>query len=327
MSSFSDSIKRIRLFLSGGRYVYKTRDESGNQRYVEVVLCGNEIVETDTPYKPEPIPKVDPSPKEFVPSLYDYLVNGLQCYTKDELQNFPFDLDYLATSPGEYDGSDWYHYGFSMDLTGRNIDIAKWEIENIRRVISTGSRPSIRVPAYVGFRTADIQFSEYNPGYGYSGLSCKPYESKTKISRAPFYLHFMTRIDRDDPVLGNIRYYADGRFHSADVVIWKNKVGYKYKIRCKKEVPYIFTIEKSGNGELISWNIVYEDPIILKQRAFEQREHARYEWLKINLPDICPKSYSGYRRMKKQNTKNFQKLSAKAIELGKDITEDFTMDM
>lgn len=52
------------------------------------------------------------------------------------------------------------------------------------------------------------------------------------------------------------------------------------------------------------------------QRGIDQRD---YKWLQENLPDICPKSYSGYMRMKNSNTPNFQKLAAKAIELGHDL--------
>lgn len=45
-----------------------------------------------------------------------------------------------------------------------------------------------------------------------------------------------------------------------------------------------------------------------------------YKWLQENLPDVCPKSYSGYKRMKNGNTKNYQKLVTKAKEMGRDIS-------
>lgn len=45
----------------------------------------------------------------------------------------------------------------------------------------------------------------------------------------------------------------------------------------------------------------------------------KFKWLQENLPGICPKSLSGYRRMKTQNTKNFQKLVASAKALGVDL--------
>lgn len=52
------------------------------------------------------------------------------------------------------------------------------------------------------------------------------------------------------------------------------------------------------------------------QRGIDKRN---YKWLQENLSDICPKSYSGYKRMKNGNTKNFQKLAEKAAELGREI--------
>lgn len=44
--------------------------------------------------------------------------------------------------------------------------------------------------------------------------------------------------------------------------------------------------------------------------------HSEFYWLQHNLPDICPKSISGYTRMKKTNSANYQKLKAKAEEAG-----------
>lgn len=52
------------------------------------------------------------------------------------------------------------------------------------------------------------------------------------------------------------------------------------------------------------------------QRGIDKRD---YEWLQENLPDICPKSYSGYKRMKNGNTKNYQIIVAKAKEMGREI--------
>lgn len=42
-------------------------------------------------------------------------------------------------------------------------------------------------------------------------------------------------------------------------------------------------------------------------------------WIKEHIPNKCPKSPSGYRRMKTQNTKNFQILKQLASELGKEL--------
>lgn len=52
------------------------------------------------------------------------------------------------------------------------------------------------------------------------------------------------------------------------------------------------------------------------QRGINKRD---YKWIQDNLPEICPKSYSGYMRMKKSNSKNYQKIVAEAKKLGRII--------
>lgn len=53
--------------------------------------------------------------------------------------------------------------------------------------------------------------------------------------------------------------------------------------------------------------------------ARERKDHEDYAWIRENLPDLMPKTFSGYRRMRTMNTANFQKLRAKALELGREI--------
>lgn len=43
------------------------------------------------------------------------------------------------------------------------------------------------------------------------------------------------------------------------------------------------------------------------------------KWLQENFPDKAPKNVTGYRRMKTQNTKNYQALKQLAAEIGRDI--------
>lgn len=52
------------------------------------------------------------------------------------------------------------------------------------------------------------------------------------------------------------------------------------------------------------------------QRGQEARD---YLWLQQNIPNKCPKSVTGYRRMKTQNTKNYQILKQLASEHGRQI--------
>lgn len=55
---------------------------------------------------------------------------------------------------------------------------------------------------------------------------------------------------------------------------------------------------------------------MIESEASKGVDARNFAWLQENLPDICPKSLSGYRRMKSQNTKNFQKLAAAALVRG-----------
>lgn len=48
-------------------------------------------------------------------------------------------------------------------------------------------------------------------------------------------------------------------------------------------------------------------------------DQTHYDWLWEHMPDICPKSFGGYRRMKSSNSTNFQKICRVALENGRDI--------
>lgn len=52
------------------------------------------------------------------------------------------------------------------------------------------------------------------------------------------------------------------------------------------------------------------------RRGQEQRD---FLWLQENIPEKCPKSVSSFRRMKTQNTKNYQALQMLADELGRKL--------
>lgn len=58
----------------------------------------------------------------------------------------------------------------------------------------------------------------------------------------------------------------------------------------------------------------YNEMVQKSQEAENNR--IEYDWIWENLPDIAPKSLSGYVRMKNSNSKNFQNLVKKAQECG-----------
>ena len=61
-----------------------------------------------------------------------------------------------------------------------------------------------------------------------------------------------------------------------------------------------------------------EDTII--EREYQKfLDNSTLSWLQEHFPDKCPKSLSGFRRMRTQNTKNYQLLKQLAAEMGREI--------
>lgn len=48
-------------------------------------------------------------------------------------------------------------------------------------------------------------------------------------------------------------------------------------------------------------------------------DNQTFLWIQENLPDLCPKSLTGFRRIRTQNTKNYQKIVSEAAKLGKEL--------
>lgn len=61
----------------------------------------------------------------------------------------------------------------------------------------------------------------------------------------------------------------------------------------------------------------FEQEQLSQQRA--KMTKFEYDWLWENMPEVCPKSLSGYSKMKNSNSANFQKIVAAAKEKGFDI--------
>ena len=78
------------------------------------------------------------------------------------------------------------------------------------------------------------------------------------------------------------------------------------------------------SGEVFKKNLYRKwiDRAILQTSAaiVKERDLQNYEWILTVVPDICPKSFGGYMRMKNQKTKNFSKLVEKCNKLNRNIT-------
>ena len=75
---------------------------------------------------------------------------------------------------------------------------------------------------------------------------------------------------------------------------------------------------RQKEAESLKMQQEYEERMI-EIEARRGRETRDFYWLQEIFPEKCPKSVTGYRRMKTQNTKNYQVLKSLAAERGRDI--------
>lgn len=89
--------------------------------------------------------------------------------------------------------------------------------------------------------------------------------------------------------------------------------------RSKKEKADYDMYKKERDNEL--WYDQYAQKIE-KIRAFDKKNYYK---IKKQIPEIAPKSFSGYMRMKNSNSKNYQKLVSNAAQM--DINLNYPRDM
>lgn len=204
-----------------------------------------------------------------------------------------------------------------MDLTHDNISIAKSELSKMNRQLSADTLLSSAVPNGIAIPIQDIVFHPSN-GTGYTRLLCTPFTFDGEISKYPISLSFMTDLmDTSVSTHGTLFYGQGGTVEKAELYFWQNRNGLFLFYDTVGEQLTLSRVEiPRMDGQR---DIVYKGPHILAMEAARSKEEAAFKWLQENLPGICPKSLSGYRRMKTQNTKNFQKLVASAKALGFDL--------
>lgn len=82
------------------------------------------------------------------------------------------------------------------------------------------------------------------------------------------------------------------------------------------EVQKKAELRRERESKLLTAEYVIEREV---KRSQDMRD---FQWIQDNLPDICPKSLTGYRRMKNQNTKNYQKIVETALAMGYKISNN-----
>lgn len=91
---------------------------------------------------------------------------------------------------------------------------------------------------------------------------------------------------------------------------------------CKNVVTYSNRpFEDDRSNEEIERRRQWKERNDAEAEAEKQRECNRLEyfWIQEHLPDLCPKSLSGYSRMKNANSSNYQRLVDEARKLGKTL--------
>ncbi len=125
----------------------------------------------------------------------------------------------------------------------------------------------------------------------------------------------------------------DKRFPKIPNSLFTNRTGHEYCIL--DFFPFHYRIEKPNwryKGNLIEWaNRPYRDERnAMQKKAFRDRvieeeqlvlDGEIYDKLREHLPNIAPKSFGGFRRMKNMQSDNYLKLVKYGHELGLDVNQ------
>ncbi len=266
------------------------------------------------PAKPEEVRSHTPTYSEKEQILVERIT------TQDMLQftKIPYDLNCPVHKFIEKNSHPFAY----INLNAKNQKIAKGHLLELDRMIDE-VRPqiaSLRSDYFIDVQKAE--FCDYSRYYGYSRLICTPYTFKGAISKIPLSLIFMSRLDiKKYWFSGEINYDQGGKPLRGRVSIAKENGTF-----------WLFTFN-TINGEFLlekaqtllnpdAYGVqgtVYKHPylILLDQEAEKQAQ--TFQWLQENLPALCPKSLSGFRRMRTTNSKNYQKLVAEAAKMGKQL--------
>lgn len=199
-----------------------------------------------------------------------------------------------------------------MDLIGPNIDIAKRELDKMNTVIAASSKLSPVITKRLSIPLDKIVFTPQKH-CGYTRLRCTPRTVDGTPSQYPVSLLFMTDLSSNASAThGELFYSQDGSIGKAEVY-FDRKSGLHSFYFCT--IDDALVLERFNNNS----GAIYEAPHILARRAQLEQETHDFAWLQENLPDKCPKSLSGFRRMKTQNTKNYQALKQMASNMGRNI--------
>lgn len=205
-----------------------------------------------------------------------------------------------------------------INLIGSNIAAAKSALAQMNTYLEAAFRLSPLIPRGIKIPIKEVLFTPSSE-QGYTRLICSPYTFDGEISEFPVSLIFMTALHSEkDSTHGKLFYGKDEKISKANIYCWRNHEGYFFYY---ETINQSFVLSKVESTMLTgrSPSVIYKDKYWIELEARRRIEREKYEWVQENLPDICPKSFSGYMRMKNANTKNFQKIVAEAKRLGRII--------
>ena len=253
------------------------------------------------------------------------LVQRMRAEDMLQFTQMPYDLNCPLH---KFDKPKAHAYAY-MELTPENIIVAKRELQRVNVLITNAKRlvPSISKWAHIDIDR--IAFSQFSQNYGYTILVCTPYTYTGKIEKYPLQLLFMSFQPADSlgyTVNGEIKYTANGQIALVTVNCWYRRSWEK----ASDGWQYVFS---NNNGNLEAYEIlstirpdeygrptaVYKCPALIEAELQRAADYETYEWIKVHLPDLCPKSASAFRSMKTKNSKGYQKIVEAARQLGKTL--------
>ncbi len=272
---------------------------------------------------PAPAPKAPEPEKLSYADKERIMVERIQQGDMAQFTDIPYDL---TGTIHKFTGENTHPFAY-MNLNQRNIAVAKEHIDLLNEIIDRhrADIPLLEKKYYIA--TNKIAFSEVSKAYGYSKLICWPYTFTGKVSKFPLELLFMTDLSKKSySANGTIRYGADGEIKSATANIW-------YKPReSEPGTGWLFSFTKVNDtlelerakstlapdkyGQVTD---VYKNQSVILEEQQREADYKIYAWLEKNLPELCPKSSSAFRTMKKKNSKSYQKIVEEAAKLGKEI--------
>lgn len=255
------------------------------------------------------------------------IVKQITTETMLQFPKLPYDLNFPIKKYIK-EGAHPFAY---IDLNLYNQSIAKKHIFQLEKIIDENRHkiPLLEEKFYINANKT--VFIQYDDSHGYTRLMCTPYEVNGKISKYPLNLTFMTKSDsKKYQFIGYIYYGVDGNIKKADVHIWIEDIPYAGADGWSfyfSSVDDKLILEQAKTtlklDERNRPNIIYKDKSLIEyeQRKGQEREldMQNFQWLQKNLPVLCPKSLGGFRRMRTNNSKNYQLLVKEAEKLGKKI--------